>query len=496
MGMDIRKFMVLFLVLINFQSKANDFEWNPVLQKAYTSLWKMRLQETKALLASQKNTSGIKLYLQSYTDLIELMITEDKADFEQFLDTQSTRLTLLEDYPDTSPEKQWIIAEMYLHLATAKLKFGHEVKGAWNLIKASKLLESNAKKFPNFIPQQKSLGLLHIMVGSIPQNYLWVAKLLGLKGSVKYGLQELKNVSINEPRYATEANVMYYLAHAYILGFTPVILQDYEQFLDKNEESLLIQFLGVTTYMKEGNSSHAHILLKKCDTLNTKAGYWAFPFLQYLHGEIEIQKGSYTLASRYYQVFLQQYKGFNFIKDTYYKLFLCSWLINEDTKAMNYLEKVKTQGSTIVEADQSALRFTEKFNTSLKDEASKKLMKARLAFDGGYYQKAKELLSELKENHFGSNTEKAEYNYRKGRVHQKLLEIILAEEHFERAIVLTQNASISYGALSCLQLGYIFQETKQKEKAKYYFEKVLTYSKHEYKNSADNKAKAALNTLN
>ncbi|PAC32029.1 lipopolysaccharide assembly protein LapB [Flectobacillus sp. BAB-3569] len=491
-----RRLIVVFLVLINFQSKANDFEWNPLLQKAYTSLWKLRLQETRALLASQKNTSGIKLYLQSYTDLIELMVTEDKADFEQFLDTQSSRLTLLEDFPDTSPEKQWIIAEIYLHLATAKLKFGHEVKGAWNLVKASKLLESNAKKFPNFIPQQKSLGLIHIMVGSIPQNFLWVAKLLGLKGSVKNGLQELKNVSKNEPRYAIEANIMYYLAHAYILGFTPLILQDYEQFLEKNDDSLLIQFLGVTTYMKEGNSSQASVLLKKCDALNAQAGYWAFPFLQYLHAEIEIQKGSYTLASRYYQMFLQQYKGFNFIKDTYYKLFLCFWLNNEDTKAITYFEKIKTQGSTIVESDQSALRFVEKFNVSVKNEAHKKLMKARLAFDGGYYQKAKELMTDLKENQFSLNTEKAEYNYRKGRVFQKLHEITLAEEHFERAIVLSQNASISYGALACLQLGYIFQETKQKEKAKYYFEKVLTYSKHEYKNSADNKAKAALNTLN
>lgn len=491
-----RRLTVVFLVLIHFQSKANDFDWNPVLQKAYTSLWKLRLQETRALLASQRNTSGVKLYLQSYTDLIELMVTEDKANFEQFLDAQNLRIDLLDDFSDTSPEKQWIIAEMYLHLATAKLKFGHEVKGAWNLIKASKLLENNAKKFPNFIPQQKSLGLIHIMAGSLPQSFLWVAKLLGLKGSVKNGLQELKNVSKNEPRYAIEANVMYYLTHAYILGFTPLILQDYEQFLEKNDESLLIQFLGVTTYMKEGNSNQASVLLKKCDALNAQIGYWAFPFVQYLHGEIEIQKGSYTLASRYYQVFLQQYKGFNFIKDTYYKLFLCLWLSNEDSKSVNYLEKVKTQGSAIVEADQSALRFAEKFNVSVKNEAHKKLMKLRLAFDGGYYQKSKELMTELKENQFGSNTEKAEYNYRKGRVYQKLHETTLAEEYFERAIVLSQNASLSYGALSCLQLGYIFQESGQKVKAKYYFEKVLTYSKHEYKNSADNKAKAALNTLN
>jgi hypothetical protein len=47
-----------------------------------------------------------------------------------------------------------------------------------------------------------------------------------------------------------------------ILGFTPLILQDYEQFLEKNDDSLLIQFLGVTTYMKEGNSSQSSVLLK------------------------------------------------------------------------------------------------------------------------------------------------------------------------------------------------------------------------------------------
>jgi hypothetical protein len=79
-------------------------------------------------------------------------------------------------------------------------------------------------------------------------------------------------------------------------------------------------------------------------------------------------------------VFLQQYKGFNFIKDTYYKLFLCLWLNNEDTKAIAYLEKVKTQGSTIVESDQSALRFVEKFNVSVKSKASKNLNESSISF--------------------------------------------------------------------------------------------------------------------
>jgi hypothetical protein len=65
--------------------------------------------ETRALLASQKNTSGIKLYLQSYTDLIELMVTEDKTDFEQFLDAQSSRLTLLEDFLILLPKNNGLL---------------------------------------------------------------------------------------------------------------------------------------------------------------------------------------------------------------------------------------------------------------------------------------------------------------------------------------------------------------------------------------------------
>jgi hypothetical protein len=40
-------------------------------------------------------------------------------------------------------------------------------------------------------------------------------------------------------------------------------------------------------------------------------------------------------------------------------------------------------------------------------------MKARLAFDGGYYQKAKRSLR-LEGKLFFHNAEKAEYNYRKG----------------------------------------------------------------------------------
>ena len=210
-----------------------------------------------------------------------------------------------------------------------------------------------------------------------------------------------------------------------------------------------------------------------------------------------MQKGQYQTASKLYQSFLTKYKGFNFLKDTYYKLFLCYWLSNEEVKGIKYLEKIKSVGSTIVESDKVATKFSENYlNKKLTKSISQKvLMKARLSFDGGYYDKALELLITYSENSFDQISDRAEFNYRKGRIFQKLNNFPQAITFFDRAIVLSESQNWSFGASSALQLGYIYQSKNEKVKAKSYFEKAISYKKHEYKNSVDNKAKAALNEM-
>ena len=203
------------------------------------------------------------------------------------------------------------------------------------------------------------------------------------------------------------------------------------------------------------------------------------------------------MATKLYQNFLKNYKGFNFLKDTYYKLFLCYWLNKEEVKGIQYLEKIKSVGSTIVESDKVATKFSENYfnKKSPKSVSQKVLMKARLAFDGGYYDKALALITPSSENSFGQIPDRVEFNYRKGRIFQQLNNFPNSINSFERAIVLSENQNLSFGASSALQLGYIYQSINEKAKAKSYFEKAISYKKHEYKNSVDNKAKAALNEM-
>lgn len=491
----LKSILTFLLLFLGFSPiRASDFEMNAAMQKAYSEILKMKLTAGRSILAKEKTPNGINTYLRSYADMVELLITEDKVLYEKFIENQDERLSFIENLDEKSPYQKFIKAEIHLHTAFVKLKFGHETKGSWEVIKAYKLLEANGKTFPNFLPNQKSLGLLHILIGSTPENYQWVIKLIGLKGNIKLGLSEIQNVIRKDSIFREESQLIDFIVHAYILKFSPKKITEFQDFIANHQDYLLFQFFGVTTLMKEGKSEMALNIIEHCPDSNE---YLDFPFLEHLKADILLQKGQYQLAAKSYQHFLTRYKGFNFVKDTYYKIFLCYWLNNEDAKGKLFLERVKTTGETIVEADKAATKFADNFlaEKPKKPITQKVLMKARLACDGGFYDKALGILEKYSENNFEQIQEQTELNYRKGRIFQLMNNIPPAISFYERTIDLSENQNVSFGASSALQLGYIFQAKGEKLKAKSYFEKAISYKKHEYKNSIDNKAKAALNEL-
>ena len=274
------KLLITFLItLISLSPKATDFEMNPTMQKAYSEIIKTNLGVGRAILENDKTNNGVIVYLKSYADLIQLLINEEKDFYLQFIDNQTSRLLYLEKLDKKSPYNRFLQAEIHIHTAFVKLKFGHEVKGSWEIVKAYKLLDANAKEFPEFLPNQKSLGLLHILIGSTPENYQWVATLLGLKGNIKQGLAELQNVIQKDQMYSDEAQLTDYLVHAFILKFTPKKLTDFQDFIQQHPDNQLFTFFGITTLMKEGKSESALTIM---ESRKIDKNHLPFPFLEYL----------------------------------------------------------------------------------------------------------------------------------------------------------------------------------------------------------------------
>ena len=486
---------VLFILLLGLtgtqRAGAQPYGWTAGHQQAYADLSKLKLQPARQRLAAENGRSGITIWLTDYADMLALLINDDEQAFGQLAGLEAQRLDQLRALPDDTPYARVLQAEVRLHWAFVKLKFGHEISAGWDIIKAFRLLTENQKKYPSFLPTYKALGLLHILFGSVPDNYTWMTGMLGLRGDIRLGLQELERAQ-HDPLLKNEAYLLELLARSYVLTVSPADSQQLSPWVASQPDNLLVHYFGATMEIKNGHSEQA---LAYLNSRPTGPDYLPMPVLNSILGDIYLQQAQYDKAQAAFQRFLSTYKGRSFLKDAYYKLFLSLWLDNEDAKALPYLQKVRTVGKTVAETDKVAQKFAENFAKNVPSANQKVLMKARLAFDGGFLDDALVHLKGFSEARFGSTADKAEYNYRLGRIRQKRGEPAIAIPLFERAIALSEAEQLSIGATSALQLGYLYQQQKNKARARQYFEKALSYKKHEYKNSIDNKARAALNGL-
>jgi tetratricopeptide (TPR) repeat protein len=249
--------------------------------------------------------------------------------------------------------------------------------------------------------------------------------------------------------------------------------------------------LATAISLKDNRTEQAIELLKHTPK---DTAYLYFPIFELYKAETQLFKGNYPQAVLAYQIYLSIFKGQTFLKDTYYKLFLCNWLIGDEKKAKLYLSKINESGNTIAESDKAAHKFYKDFQKN-KSLPNKTLIKLRLLFDGGYFEEAQNELVSLVEKKFTNTKDQAEFNYRAGRIYQKLNQFEKAVNYFERSMALTGSNEWVFAPNSALQLGYIQQQKGQKNKAKAYFEQAIAYKNHEYKTSIDNKARAALTEM-
>lgn len=418
--------------------------------------------------------------------MLELLLTEDEVAFEHYEDAYETRLSTLENL-SPSAASLFVLAELRLHWAFVYLKFGHEVDAAWNIRQAYLLVQQCKKKFPAFSPIKKTSGVLEVMLGSVPDKYQWVISLFGMEGLVDKGLTELNQVQEQNQSLKLESSLLLYLIQGYILQETKKAVQGITENLVQFPSNRLLLFFGASLAIKNSQSENALLLLQKLD--EHKSGL-PFTYSDYQFGEVYLHKGDYTNAIKHYQQFLNQYRGLNYIKDAHYKIGVCFWLNENLMEAKGWFEKARQEGKEATEADKYAAR-------SLAEPSlpNIKLSKIRYATDGGYYDEAKKLALTLDNNDLKSAKEKIEFMYRQARLYDKSGATQEAITFYTKTIAQQGEANWYFAPNACLQLGYIFSNQNKIKDARSYFEKALSYKKHEYKNSIDSKAKSALAQL-
>jgi tetratricopeptide (TPR) repeat protein len=308
-----------------------------------------------------------------------------------------------------------------------------------------------------------------------------------MRGSVSEGLADLDMIGNSDHPFSIEGKLLKALVGGFILQEPAPAYHEIQTLLSEERENRLATFLAASLALKNAENEVALGLL---ESLKDSVAGLPLYYADYLLGEAYLHKADYLNSISSYQWFINHHSGQNFIKDAHYKIGLCYWLNGNENDALAVFNEARSRGKEATEADKSAAR-----SLTEKTPPNRKLAKIRYLIDGGYYQEAEMMLSKLTSMDLLVKKDQVEYYYRKARLAHKTNNS-QAISLYKQTIDMTGQDNWYFAPNSCLQLGYILQSENNLKEAKEYFERALSYKRHEYKNSIDSKARSALAQIN
>ncbi len=418
--------------------------------------------------------------LESYKDFAILYTNETPENIHSFVKNTEKRAIELEKYKQEI-EVKYVLAEINFHLGVFKLLQGNKKEAVFKIIESYNLVTDIEKKQPNFILHRKLLGIYHIGLGYLPTYILKIIKIVGIKGDIKKGLEELESCNNTKYYFYNEVNIL------------KTTLSIFAKNSNKNEKETIIptlpnrfwyNYLVVLMYKKIYKNELALSQFDKLPKNTIKNPIFAYQKANLLLNKLEINE-----AAQLFQFFIEKTKGKNYIKDALYKSYLCNLINNQKTNFESIKIKIKQQGTTITEVDKKAQKLTTQVAEPLPE-----LVKTMLLMDGGYFEEAEKILNAMKQVQKLSIRNKTEYYYRKARILELQNKISEAEKYYLQTIDIQGIEPFYFAPNSCLQLALLYQKSNT-QKSILYSKKVLSYKKHEYKNSLDTKAKIILKQL-
>lgn len=485
--------LIFALLLASHKPAFAIFDFTPNCQKAYEDIFWLRLEKAKKIIDNERLLAPDNRfvdYLESYHDIVALFVADSQAKYRKFRAETNNRLDRLDDDSPQSPYFYYLRTEILLHSAAAKYRFADEWSAVFDFLKAHKSFRKSKEKFSDFAPLKKHDAIFEIVFGSIPDKYKKIAKGIGFSGNLQQGIAALEthyNNTNDSPLFSAES--MIFLSFAY-LNFSNDNQQAF-RFLQQNPrlnlKNPLIRYFYAYVAVKSGKNDLAISLLQNYRRAPNQQRLYAADFLL---GKSLLYKLS-PLASQPLERFVAQYPGQNHLKSAYQHLIWYYFLNQKPQKMAIYLKKIKYSGKKVLESDRRAATL---FEPGFR--LNPVLLKAELLFNGGYYQRALEMLqSHTSPQNYTSDRQRLEYVYRLARIHHNIGNTVQAKRYYAATIKSGAVVPVYFAPFSALQLARIYEREKNYAQAKKYYRQCLKMNQYEYQTSIEVKAKAGLNRL-
>lgn len=478
------------------------YRYDETCRLACGAIFDLRFVEAAELLRRERVSDPgnlVPVYLENYIDFLSLMIGEQRAEYEQWRDRRQDRIKVLEKGPEGSPMHRFCLGQVYLQWAVVRLKFGDYTSAVLDLRRAYSAFEENDRLYPTFLINRTGLGVLHVIISMIPEKYRWIGSVAGLHGTMEKGIAEIRQVAdYSGPDPVTR---IYRAEAGFFMAFLGTNLRS-----NKGEAvsalaalsedpspagsctSPLLLFAKVAVLMKNGRNDEALAALsarKPC------AGSYSFLYLDFLEGLARLDRLDFSAAANF-RGFTTGFKGFNYQAAARQKLAWIALLQGDSAGYRQQMASILALPSSGVDEDRQAIR-----EARSGTPPNPHLLRARLLFDGGYYERAeRELLDYPVGSTVRSKRDLLEYSYRLGRICHEKGDFNRAIDNYRLTISRGSGEPWYFAAGAAYQMGLLYENSGKPDEAAKAYRLCLTIETPEYKNSLREKAKAGLNRLN
>jgi hypothetical protein len=485
-------FQLLFLCTAFSQTVT--FSYNKESLAVMECISSLRLGKARILLAEEKaqTPQNVALdYLSDCIDYYSLVTNPDPVAYSILEKEKSARLNRIQNLPVSSPYKLYAAGEIHLHWSILKLNKHDFLSGALELREAYQLMEKNYTLFPNFAPTKKSLGFVKSLLGTLPENYAWMLNIVGLKGNYAEGLkliqQYLNQKKIPDEQLLDKQQADYYYTLLHFYFGNKQTAWEYCEPVTRDYASNLIS-CHLRSFIAS-RTAHAEEAIQVINKRPRGTEYAPFDELDLTMGYAKLNR-----LDEDGEIYLKKYVTFSRNggnkKDAYRRLAWYHLLAGDTVKYSVYKHLSYKQNTAKDDED----KITDR-DLAAGIYPNKTVLKARLLFDGGYYEQAEHVIAEVKISKLQGKYQTAEYYYRYGRILQEQKKYAKAIEYFTNAIRLSEPTEYYMAPYSALQVGYINQKLGFTQTAKYYFDKAMSYKNYDARSYIHQKAKLALQEI-
>ncbi len=359
-------------------------------------------------------------YLVNYNLFMQALVSGDRQEYDTYLESATTRIALIR--ASERPGSGILLSFMYLQSSLLSAFQNEYFDAARHYYYASRSYRNAEKRDPGYGDLARLGAILETINGSVPSEYAWLFRILGMSGSMEKGLAEMEELACSRAGSARlEACLL--LSYASRLLVQERSGECCMQVVSTNYSNPLLFYAHSLNSLSSGKSRE---LLEDFGRFSMAPGAYPFSFLDLVEGEARLNILD-PGAGRKLEEFLEGYRGEHYRKLAWHKL---SWFyfLEGNMKAYQHARKqVLEQGSDVLDADRQA-----RVEASDTIPVNPVLLRSRLLFDGGEYNRAMDLLEG--QVPLTCKRDSVELIYRRGRILENMGEDQEAIPCFENVL--------------------------------------------------------------